>query len=130
LTQYSDVQTRPRAIKISSTPSFRGEVKPGPDVIRFLAMLKIPSKYEQKYFTRPNSTFSSFVPPACYQMTADRITRGLWLTKQDFSSVDRISIMVLHTHISPGDRSSETLILFFASPSSPSAKCMKAVICK
>jgi hypothetical protein len=35
-----------RPIKIRSTPSFKEEVKPSDQVIRFYGTLKIPSKYE------------------------------------------------------------------------------------
>jgi hypothetical protein len=53
-------------------------------------MLKIPCKYEQKYFARPNSSFPSPDPPASCQMTAGRIARELWWTNQEISSVDNI----------------------------------------
>jgi hypothetical protein len=43
-----------RAIKIRSTPSFGGEVKPNAHVIRTYAMLENPSKYGQRYFVRQN----------------------------------------------------------------------------
>jgi hypothetical protein len=41
-------------------------------------MLKIPSKYEQRYFERPNSSFPLPVPPALIlDDSADRIARAL-----------------------------------------------------
>jgi hypothetical protein len=49
---------------------------------------------------RPNSSFTSTVPPACYQMSADKIARELWRTDQEVSSVDiippRFSMLMYH----------------------------------
>jgi hypothetical protein len=56
-------------IKIRSTPSFGEEVKPSATCSKILQHIKITCKNEQKYFARPNSSFFSPVPPACYQMT-------------------------------------------------------------
>jgi hypothetical protein len=53
-------------------------------------MLKNPSKYEQSYFVRPNSSPSP-VPPALLQYdSAGSITRELWWTNQESSPVDTI----------------------------------------
>jgi hypothetical protein len=43
-----------RAIKISSTSSFGGEVKLEAPWRKILLHIKITSNYEQKYFARPN----------------------------------------------------------------------------
>jgi hypothetical protein len=59
-----------RVIKIRSTPSFRGEVKPEAPCRKILLYVKNTCKYEQKYFCR--------------------IARDLWCTNQKFSSVDII----------------------------------------
>jgi hypothetical protein len=44
--------------------------------------------------------------PACYQMTTDRISRELWWTSQDISSVDFIqpwlSMLIYHLGINNG----------------------------
>jgi hypothetical protein len=46
-------------------------------------MLKIPSKYEQRYFVRKNS-FSSAVPPALLlDGSVGRIAKELFLTNQE-----------------------------------------------
>jgi hypothetical protein len=52
-----------RAIKVCSKPSIGGEIKPSIPCLKIPDMLKIPSKYEQRYFLGPNS-FPSPVPPA------------------------------------------------------------------
>jgi hypothetical protein len=57
-----------RAIKIRSTPSFGGEVKPEAPCHNIFRHVKITCRYEQKYFARPNSSFPFRIPPACYQM--------------------------------------------------------------
>jgi hypothetical protein len=44
-----------RAIKIYSTPSFRGEVKPEAKCHNILQHVKVTCKFEIKYFARPNS---------------------------------------------------------------------------
>jgi hypothetical protein len=44
-----------RAIKIRSTPSFSGEVRPAASCHYILWHVKITCKYEQKYFAWPNS---------------------------------------------------------------------------
>jgi hypothetical protein len=67
-----------RAIKICSTPSFRGEGKPETLCFKILRHEKITCKYEQKYLTWPNSSFPSPTPPVCYQKTASRSVRELW----------------------------------------------------
>jgi hypothetical protein len=41
-------------IKIRSTPSFGGELKPETQRRKVLRHVKIICKYEQKYFTMPN----------------------------------------------------------------------------
>jgi hypothetical protein len=41
-------------IKIRSTPSFGGELKPETQWRKVLRHVKIICKYEQKYFTMPN----------------------------------------------------------------------------
>jgi hypothetical protein len=65
-----------RVIKIHSTPSFGGKAKPETPCCKISWQAK-KKKYEQKYFTRPNSSFPSTVPPARYQMTAGTIAREL-----------------------------------------------------
>jgi hypothetical protein len=66
-----------RAMTILTTPFFGREVKPEAPCRKILPRVKIISKYERKYFARPNSSFRSPVLPACYQMTAGRIAREL-----------------------------------------------------
>jgi hypothetical protein len=47
--------------------------------IRFYGMLKNPSKYEKRYFARPNSQFHFPVPPALLlDDPPGRIARELW----------------------------------------------------
>jgi hypothetical protein len=55
-----------RVIKIHSMPSFGGEVKWEVRCHKILWHEISVGKYEQKYFRRPNSSFSSPIPPACY----------------------------------------------------------------
>jgi hypothetical protein len=43
------------AIQIRSTPYFGGEEMPEAPCRKILGMLKVPSKYERRYFIRPNS---------------------------------------------------------------------------
>jgi hypothetical protein len=87
-----------RAIKIRSTP-FGGEVKPEAPCRKILQRVK-NDLHEQKYFTRPDLSFSSLVLTACYQMTAGMIARVLWWTNQEFPSVDIIppwfSVLMFH----------------------------------
>jgi hypothetical protein len=97
-----------RAIKICSTPSFTGEVKPEAPCCKILGRVKY-RKYKQKHFIRPNSLFPSPIPPACYQMTAGRIARALVGESRVFF-VDTIPLwlsMVIH-HLGDGGCSSET----------------------
>jgi hypothetical protein len=56
-----------RVIKIRSTPSFGGEVKPEALFRKILQHVKVTCKHEQKYFS--SSSFPSPVPSACYQIT-------------------------------------------------------------
>jgi hypothetical protein len=89
-----------RAIKIRSTPSFGGEVKPSDQCQDFSACRKITSKCEQRYFGRPNSSFPSPFLLICYRLC--------WLDCQwplvdeSVSPCRYHSTMVLHAHISPG----------------------------
>jgi hypothetical protein len=49
-------------------------------------MLKIPLKYKQRYFVRPNSSFPLPVPLALLLDDFPvKITRDLWWTNKDFS---------------------------------------------
>jgi hypothetical protein len=88
-----------RAIKIRSTPFF-GEVKPKASCRKTLRHVKITCKDEQKYFARPNLSFHSPFPPACYQMSDGRIARDLCMANQEFYSVDIIllwfSVLIYH----------------------------------
>jgi hypothetical protein len=54
-------------------------------------MLQIPSKYEERYILRRNSSFPSPFPPA-FQLdgSAYRIAIELWWTNQEFSFADII----------------------------------------
>jgi hypothetical protein len=65
---------------------FGGEVKSEAPYRKILRHVKIPCKYEQKYFSKPNSPFPSPVLSACYQM----IAAELWWTNQKSSFVDII----------------------------------------
>jgi hypothetical protein len=56
-------------IKISSMPSFGGEVKQEDRRRKILQHVKITCQYKQNYFTWPNSLLPLPVPPACYPMT-------------------------------------------------------------
>jgi hypothetical protein len=58
-----------RAIKIRSPSFFGGELNLSAQCRKILRHKQTTCKYEQKYFARLNSLFSSTVPPACYQMT-------------------------------------------------------------
>jgi hypothetical protein len=54
-------------------------------------MLKMPSNYEQSYFVRPNSSFSSPVSPALLlDGSAGMIARELWWINHDISPVNTI----------------------------------------
>jgi hypothetical protein len=57
---------------------------------------KSEGKYKQKYFARPNLSFPSPVPPACYQITLLVGLSEFWW----FSSVDIIppwfSMLIYH----------------------------------
>jgi hypothetical protein len=64
-----------KAIKIRSTLSFGGEVKPSAHVARLYSMLQIPSKNERRYLVSPNSSFSSPVFP-------DLLLDGCWYDYQ------------------------------------------------
>jgi hypothetical protein len=91
-----------KAIKIHSTPSFGGEVKPEAPYRKILRHVKNNLQCEQKYFARPNSYFPCPAYPACYEMTL--------LVGLPESSGGRIRCfpyqyhftMALHTHISSG----------------------------
>jgi hypothetical protein len=70
-------------------PSFRGEVKLLV-TCKIYSMLKIPSKYEQRYFVRLNSSLPLPVCPALLlDDYAGRITAALQMD-QEFSPVDII----------------------------------------
>jgi hypothetical protein len=63
-----------------------------PQVVRFYNVLKIPLKYEQGYFVRPNSSLTSPLPPALLlHDSACRIAREIWWTNHEDSPVDIIS---------------------------------------
>jgi hypothetical protein len=49
-----------KGYKTSSTPSFKGEVKPSASCQRFYGMLKNPSKYEKKSLAKLIFSFASF----------------------------------------------------------------------
>jgi hypothetical protein len=54
-------------------------------------MLKILSKYEQRFFTVPNSFPLPISPVLLLDDFAGRIARELWWMNQEFSPVDIIS---------------------------------------
>jgi hypothetical protein len=72
-------------------PSFGVQLKPEVQCCKILQHVKVTFKYEQKYFTRTNSSFPSPIPSACYQMTAGKIVRELW------SDVSRVLLCSLHS---------------------------------
>jgi hypothetical protein len=115
------VQTRSRprilkAIKISSTPSYGGEVKPEAPCSKILRRVNIASKHEQRYFEGQIHHFLRDVSPDFLPDDfTGRIGRELWWTNQEFS------LQILFSHGSPcsyftrginnrpiGDSSSET----------------------
>jgi hypothetical protein len=54
-------------------------------------MLNIPSKYEESYIVRPNSSSHSPIPPALQiDDSTGRISRELWETNCELSPVDII----------------------------------------
>jgi hypothetical protein len=91
-----------RTIKICSTASFGGEVKPEAPC-KILQHVKITCKYEQKSFATPNPLFNSPVPPSWYLLLTLLVglpdscgeKSGVFLCRYN-------STMVLDAHISPG----------------------------
>jgi hypothetical protein len=78
-----------RAIKVCSTPSFGGEVKPEALCCKILWHVRITSK-SKRY------TLHGQIHHSLPDVPASRIARELWWTNQEVSSVN---IMVLDAHI-------------------------------
>jgi hypothetical protein len=89
-----------------STPSVKQEVKGRSYVVRFYSMLKIRWCISDANMQNSHSfVHSSYSLP---DISAGRITRELWCTRQEFYPAGIIIIisitttMALHAHISPG----------------------------
>jgi hypothetical protein len=90
-----------RAIKIRSTPSFRGEVKPFAPCRKILQHVKNPFKYDMRYLVRQNLTLPSAVTSALLlDHSADITAREIWWSNQEFSAVNIIppwvSMLIYH----------------------------------
>jgi hypothetical protein len=77
-------------MKILSTPSFEGEVKPVAPCHKFLRHIEEHFEVWTEILRKVKFIIPFALPPVCYQMTAGRIARELWWTNQKFSSVDII----------------------------------------
>jgi hypothetical protein len=72
-----------RAIKILSTHSFGGEVKPLASCSKTSRHVKLLFEVRKRYFVRPNAAFPSPVPPALLlDEYAGRISRKVWWKNQ------------------------------------------------
>jgi hypothetical protein len=89
-TQCSRVQTRPRAIRIRNTTSFRKAVKPSAPCRKILRHVTEPLEVWSGYFVRQNSFPSPVTLALLLDDSIGRITKGLWWTNQEFSPVDII----------------------------------------
>jgi hypothetical protein len=77
-----------KAIKILSTPSFGGEVKPLAACRKILQHVKNLSKNERDTSQNKVGDFLSQVPPNLLLDEHDvRIARELWWTKEEFSPI-------------------------------------------
>jgi hypothetical protein len=80
-----------RAIKIRSTHSFLGEVKPSHPRRKILRHVTQPFKVRKRYFVRQNVSFPSPVPSVLLLGdSTGTIARELWCTNQEFSPVNII----------------------------------------
>jgi hypothetical protein len=79
-----------RKIKILSTLSFKGKVKPEAPCRNILRHVKCHLQVGIKILRKAKFSFISPIPPACYQMTTARVATELWWMNHDFSSVDII----------------------------------------
>jgi hypothetical protein len=69
---------------------------------KILHHVKITCNYEQKYFLRPNLSFPSPVPHACYQIVLLVELPENSVEEPEVFPCRYHSTMVFHTHISPG----------------------------
>jgi hypothetical protein len=105
-----------RAIKISRTPFFGGDVRPEAPCRKILWHVENHFEYEQRYFEEHIHNFHRDVPPdLLLDYSAGRIARELCWTNQEFSTVDIIppwfSMLIYHVGLSNrpvGYRSSVT----------------------
>jgi hypothetical protein len=94
-----------RAIKVRSTASFQGQVKPGCPCCKILRHVKNYLQVWKQIFRKAKSIIS-FARFSCLllEVSVGRITRDLWYKNQEFSPVDiipaRFSMLI---HVSPGD---------------------------
>jgi hypothetical protein len=89
------------AIKIRSTPSFGGEVKPSVPCHEILRYIKGPFEVRKRYFVRQNSFPSPVHPALLLDVSACRIAIELWWTTQKYSRVYTtdvwFSMLMCHT---------------------------------
>jgi hypothetical protein len=104
-TQGSPVQT-PRgegilAIKIHSTPSFGGKIKPSVPYYTILRYVEIACNYEQIYFEGQIYHFTRSSSDLLLDGSIGRNASEQWWTNQELPCRYH-STMVLNVHISPG----------------------------